>query len=140
VKVPNSFRLRKQHGFTLVMAIFILVVLALLGAYMSRLTGVQRAVASDALQGARAYLAAKAGLGWATSKLSGVGTCADVNAQTAMSIPDNAGFTVALSCTSSTFQEGANTVNVYRINTKSQYGTYGDADYIYRELETSMVK
>ena len=49
--------MRKQKGFSIVMAIFILVVLGLLGSYMVRLSGVQQATSSYALQGAKAFAA-----------------------------------------------------------------------------------
>lgn len=133
-------RYGKQRGITLVMAIFILIVLALLGAYMANLSGVQRAIENNALAGARAYQAARAGLGWAAERLNGGGTCADVNLQTGMTFPDISGFTVALNCTLSSFQEGSATVNVYQLNARAQFGVYGNADYAYRELEMTMTR
>ncbi len=129
----------KQQGFSIVMAIFILVVLGLLGAYMVRLAGVQQATANYALQGARAYQAARAGLGWGAAKIGAGGTCVDVNGA-ALTFADLSGFTVSLTCTSATYQEGGDTPIVYQINAHSEYGTYGDPDYVSRELELSTVK
>ena len=57
--------MNKQAGFTLVTAIFIVVILALLGGYMVSLSGVQRMTTVHALQGAKAYQAARAGIEWA---------------------------------------------------------------------------
>ena len=137
----SQYRLpSKQRGFTIVMAIFILVVLGLLGAYMVRLSGVQHATSSYALQGARAYQAAKAGLGWAIAKISTGGGCAEVDAQTALTLPDWSGFTVKLTCTSASYQEGSANPGIYMINAHSEFGAYGGADYVSRELEVSMVK
>ena len=122
------------------MAIFILVVLGLLGGYMVRLSGVEHATSSYALQGARAYQAARAGLGWAIANISAGGSCADVNAQTALSFPDLSGFSVKLTCRSATYQEGSDTPVIYQINAHSEFGAYGGSDYVSRELEVSIMK
>jgi MSHA biogenesis protein MshP len=131
---------RNQQGFTIVMAIFILVVLGLLGGFMVRLSGVQNATVTYALQGARAYQAAKAGLGWSIAKISAGGTCVDVNAQTALTLPSLPGFTVNLTCTLTTYHESSDNYGIYQINAHSEFGAYGGADYVSRELEASIVK
>jgi MSHA biogenesis protein MshP len=138
-KYPTCLKYRQQ-GFTIVMAIFILVVLGLLGGYMVRFSGVQHATTAYALQGARAYQAAKAGLSWAIAKISAGGGCVDVNAQTALTLPDLSGFTVKLACSLTTYQEGSYTYGIYQINAHSEFGAYGGADYVSRELEVSIVK
>ncbi len=130
----------KQQGFTLVMAIFILVVLGLLGGYMVRLSGVQHATSTYALQGARAYQAARAGLGWAIAKISSGGVCLDVNAQTALALPDFSGFTVKLTCSLTSYQEGSDTPAIYQLTALSEFGAYGGVDYVSRQLEVAMVK
>ena len=130
----------KQQGFSIVMAIFILVVLGLLGSYMVRLSGVQQATSSYALQGAKAYQAAKAGLGWAIATINSGGGCVAVNAQV-LSFPDLTGFTVNLVFTKSpSYVEGSDTYCIYTINARSEFGAYGSADYVSRELEVSIVK
>lgn len=135
---PHS--LTKQAGFSIVMAIFILVVLGLLGAYMVRFSGVEHMTSTYALQGARAFQASKAGLGWAIAAIKAGGTCTEVNAQTALTFPGLTGFTVALSCSSSSYQEGSNTPILYQLNAHSEFGAYGSPDYVSREIEVSMVK
>ena len=138
-KYPISLQL-KQQGFTIVMAIFILVVLGLLGGYMVRLSGVQHATSTYALQGARAYQAARAGLGWAIAEINAGGGCVDVNAQTALALPDLHGFTVKLTCTLATYQEASDNPAIYQLAALSEFGAYGGADYVSRELEMAMVK
>jgi MSHA biogenesis protein MshP len=129
----------KQQGFSLVMAIFILLVLGLLGGYMARLNGVQQMTAAYALQSARAYQAARAGLEWAIERINTGGSCIQVNAQTALTFPDISGFTVRLTCTSSQYTEGSKTPTVYQINSLSQFGSYDSTDYVSRQLEVSVV-
>lgn len=143
----------KQRGFTLVMAIFILVVLGLLGRYMLRLSGVQYATTSYALQSARAYQAGRAGLGWATATINNEATdgqgCSAINTKSVLTetdIPDMPGFTVTLECKSESesesgdYTEGSDSYFIYKITAHSQFGGYDSVDYVSRQLEKSVIK
>lgn len=131
--------MRKQRGFSLVMAIFILVVLGLLGGYMVKLSGVQRSTSVFVLQGARAYQAAKAGVGWAMARISAGGSCADITTQSPLSFTDIYGFSVSLTCLSSApLAEGGNNYVVYKVTALSEYGAYNSGDYISRKVEVSI--
>jgi MSHA biogenesis protein MshP len=55
-----------QRGFTIVSAIFILVVLAALAAFIAVISTTQQIGSALDVQGARAYQAAKAGIEWGT--------------------------------------------------------------------------
>jgi MSHA biogenesis protein MshP len=57
--------MRRQTGFALLTAIFILVVLAGLGAAIMTVSSNQQISSAIDVQGARAYLAARAGVDWA---------------------------------------------------------------------------
>lgn len=129
----------RQQGFSIIMATFILVVLGLLGGYMARFSGVQQVIMVDALQGARAYQAARAGLGWAIASIQGGGACAAVNAQTAFTLPAITGFSVVLTCTSQTYHEGDKDPIVYTLSALSEYGAFASNDYVSRQLEVSIV-
>lgn len=132
--------MNKQGGFSIVMAIFILVVLGLLGGYMLRFAGVQLGTFNAALLGARAYQAAHAGIEWGVARIDNGGACADIAAQTAMSFSGLEGFTVRMSCTSQNFSEADQTLTIYRINALSQFGAYSGSDYVARQLEVTLVK
>lgn len=127
-------KLNNQRGFTLVQAIFVVVVLALLGAVMARLIGVQSATPVFALQGARAYQAARAGLEWGAAQAAqaeAVGTVA--NCTGTMAIEN---FNVDVSCTSQPFSEGPiGPYNVYQISATATFGVYRTPDYISRTTE-----
>ncbi len=58
-----------QRGFTIVSAIFILVVLAALGAFIAVVSTTQQIGAAMDVQGARAYQAARAGIEWGTYRI-----------------------------------------------------------------------
>ena len=57
--------MKRQTGFALLTAIFILVVLAGLGAAIMTVSSNQQIGSAIDVQGARAYLAARAGVDWA---------------------------------------------------------------------------
>jgi MSHA biogenesis protein MshP len=122
-----------QHGFTLVQAVFIIVVLGLLGAVMVRLIGVQSSTTTFALQGARAYQAARSGLEWGAARASPpINSCIDTPGST-MAIGN---FNVTVICTSQAFTEGPIVpYNVYRIRATATFSNYGSPDFVSRQVE-----
>jgi len=133
--------MKKQKGFSIVMAIFILVVMGLLGGYMVKLSGVQHATSTFAIQGARAYQSARAGVGWSISRIvTDGGNCANITSVSPLSLADISGFSVSLECTSQAFSEGTDASVVYKITALSAFGAYNSANYISRKIEVSLVK
>lgn len=126
MKIPSV--LKNDRGFTLVQAIFILVVLALLGVAMMRLIGVQSSTSVFALQGARAYQAARSGLEWGAARARTGNSCNGV-----MTVEN---FTVNVTCSSQSFTEGSiGPYDVYRISAIATFGNYGLPDYVSRRAE-----
>jgi MSHA biogenesis protein MshP len=125
--MKRSFQQRNQAGFTLVQAIFVLVVLAFLGVAMLRLSGVQSYTSLFALQGARAYQAARSGLEWGAARAAAGSSCNgsfDVD-----------GFAVTVTCSSSAYAEGSMTTTVYKLNATAEFGSYDSPDYVSRRVE-----
>lgn len=93
-----------MHGFGLISAIFLLVVLAALGAAIVRIASVQHQSSALDVQGARAYQAARAGLEWALYQTLVTGAYCTGPAAVTTSFPLPAGttlsrFTVTVTCT-----------------------------------------
>ncbi len=124
--------LKSEAGFTLVQALFILIVLALLGGAMVKLLGVQSSTSTFALQGTRAYQAARSGLEWGAARARAGASC-----NGSMTIE---GFSVTTACTSAVFIEATNTTTVYRISSLAEFGTYGSVDYISRRVELKVAQ
>ncbi len=124
----NTHKLFNQLGFTLVQAIFILVVLALLGAAMVRLLGVQNATSTMAVQQARAFQASRSGLEWGARRASlGVG-CSDSFTL--------GGFTVDVTCGITPYSEGdPSGYPVYQIKSVASWGSSGHPDYVARTTQ-----
>ncbi len=55
----------RQIGISIIAALFVLVVLAVLGAYMVTISGVQHSTGNLSVQGSRAVFAAQSGMEWA---------------------------------------------------------------------------
>jgi len=124
-----------QKGITLVGAIFVLIIVALLGQYLINITGVQRQTSILALQSARAYQAANAGIEWAIFNIINGSNCVDINNTAVTTNISN--FTTTVLCnTVGTYNEDGTVVAIFQITAESEYGSYGDIDYVSRELET----
>lgn len=122
-----------QRGFSLVAAIFIVVVLAMLGAFMVTLSTLQHATSSAALQGARAFHAAQSGIEWGVFQaLSGAGCGAAPTF--GLTAPGLDGFQVTVVCTSAQYQERSDTYDVYTIRSTATFGTFGDPNFASRSL------
>ena len=127
---------KAQFGFSLVPALFLLVVLAALGIVAVRLTGVQQQTVVLAMQSGRAYAAARAGVDWSAYQALVNGSCA--NSTIALTEAGLAGFSVDTSCSSTTHAEGPNTVRVYVIDAFAWSGSYGTPDYVSRRIRSTV--
>lgn len=125
-----------QAGFSLIPALFLLIVLAAIGIVAVRLTAVQQQTVVLATQGARAYAAARAGIEAAAYDALENGNC---GAQTiALAEAGLSGFTVDTSCSSSTHAEGGGTTTVYVIEAFARAGAYGSPDYVSRRVRATV--
>lgn len=105
---------RRTRGFALILAIFLLVSLAAVGAYMLTVSNVQVESGIMDEQGARAYQAARAGLDWGAYRVLRDAVCPGT---TTIPLAVNlAGFYAEVVCTSFGMEtEGGSTVTTYRI-------------------------
>ena len=123
---------RHARGFSLVAVLFLIVVIAALGAFAVRIGAGQQQTVNLALLGARALAAANSGVEWGANQAVKYGSCAG----TTLNLSEAAlsGFTVTVTCASSAHAEGGSTVTVFRINARAQAGTYGTPDYVSRQV------
>lgn len=125
-----QFLLRNQRGFAIVAAIFLLVILSALGAFMLTFSTTQHLTSAQDVQGSRAYWAAKAGTQWAVAKLQPPAvTCFPATTF----ILD--GFTVVVTCTSNAYTEGTDNKIIYWVeSTVTGGGAAGSVAYTERVL------
>jgi len=100
------FSLRPQAGFAIVAAIFLMVVLSALGAFMLNISNSMQVTSIQDLQGTRAYWAAKAGMQWAASRIQSTSACA-------VSSFALDGFTITVTCSANSYTEGSTSKTIY---------------------------
>jgi MSHA biogenesis protein MshP len=135
-------RFASQRGFSMIVAVFLLVVLGALGAAMANLSVIQHTGLARDVQGARAYQAARTGIEWALYRsLVSKDTCPSTSfvppAQTLQ------GFTVTVTCTAGgtvpeMWQFVATACN--EPTGSSCPGTNPTGDYIERKLQVTIEK
>ncbi|WP_313089148.1 hypothetical protein [Pseudomonas sp.] len=130
---PEGVRLKRSSGFGLVAALFLMIVVTLVILAMAHLSANQHGTSSLAIQQARAYQAARAGLEWGIARVMDGGACAaGAPSLAAGGLSD---FTVGVTCASNTYAEGTGSVTIYQLTATAQNGTPGDRpDYAYRQL------
>jgi MSHA biogenesis protein MshP len=141
-----------MRGFSLVAAIFVLVVLAGLGIFIVTIGEVQRSTALAALQGARVYHAAQAGIEWGVYQVINTttrGTSCGLYPAATPSPPFAVGaFQVSVTCSYWDIQEGGITGTsppvtaghyyVYLITSTATFGNFGTRDYIARTTQATV--
>lgn len=138
----------QQFGFLLPLAIFLLVVLAALGAYAVNVSSVQQATATQDIQTTRAYHVARAGAEMAAYDLmqtspdsTTILSACPAGASTSFSLD---GFTVTRSCDSFYTpyfeQDGDHEIGVYQVLSTAKFGTVNTLNYVERRIEINLSK
>ena len=134
----------KQKGISLVSAIFIITVLALLGGYMLKISAVQHLSTALSSQGMRAHMAAVSGLEWATFLASNSQTthdsiCASPATTTSFQLASGslAGFNITVTCDNhGGFKEASKNYEVDFITVEASKGSGND--YVYRKITATV--
>ncbi len=143
-------RLRRQRGFSLVAAIFLLVILAALGIFMLSMSTMQQTTSAQDIQGSKAYQAAKAGIEWGAyqiltpeNSIAPGPIVAPYACPASTPLPALGGalanFVVTVGCTPvSVFTEGGNTVRVYQLTAVATFGTSPASNFISRSITATI--
>jgi MSHA biogenesis protein MshP len=158
-----------QRGFSIVTAVFLIVVLGLLGIFIVAVVGMQQQSQALDVQGVRAYQAARAGIEWGAFQVldpshGGVSALANCAAVSPIPLPDCpatnpthlsglggslSAFTVTVQCTlRADTTEGNRRVRVYDIvatacnepNAGSCLGTTPSTGYVARSITATLTK
>jgi MSHA biogenesis protein MshP len=137
---------RNESGFVLPTAIFLLVILAALAAYMVSLSRTSHISSALDIQGARAYQAARAGIEWAAWQIVDPQNLPPTSA-TLCPAPATltlagtlAAFNVNVTCIRTPATDGADAVAIYQITSTATSGAVGELDYVDREIQASFSK
>lgn len=138
INIRNAER-STQRGFAIVTAIFLVVVLAALGAFMLTFSTVQHITSAQDVQGTRAYQAARTGIEWGAYQVLRNSSCTPSTSLTAGGT--QTGFSITVQCNLfPATTEGGNTVNMYQITSTASQGTLGSATYVERQLQATIGK
>lgn len=152
-RTPHTQRLRaaRPQGFVLVLAVFMLVTLASIGAYLLTVSTLQVQTAAQDELGAHAYQSARTGIDWGAYQIlrapagAFASTCAaGSSAQTIALAGGLTGFSVTVLCQAGAAQtEGAASYRAYTItatgcNMAACPGAPG-ATYVERQLKITLV-
>jgi len=130
-------RRARSRGMALMIAVFLIVVLAGLGVAMSNLAGVQHDTVSKSLLAAKVYYGARAGLEWGIHQAlaAGVGCTGSWGPASNPMQGALSDVSVSVTCTSTTY---TGTNNVYSITSIATVGTAGSLGYAERRLFASV--
>lgn len=140
-----------QRGFSLPTAIFVLVVLAGLGAVMATFFTVQQQSSALDVLGERAYQASRAGIEWGAfqvlpaSQATFATACRSAGASQTISplAGTLAEFTVNVECSATSHVDATDTVWVYSLTSSAsgiQGASPGSPDYVERVMQTMIWK
>lgn len=137
-----------QRGFSLVSAIFLLVVIAALGTFAVTLSTTQHQSQALDVMGARAYQAARAGIEWgayqvlpASSAAFATSCRAGATSQVLAPLPNTlSGFSVNVGCSATAHSEAAATVTIYQLTSTATQGTVATPDYVERQMAVTIAQ
>ncbi len=130
--------IRPQRGVALVVALFVIVVLAGLGLFAMRIgNGQQQSVNLDLL-GARAEAAASAGIEYGANQALRHANCAAAPPPLALNQGALTGFSVQVGCTASTYVVNGVSYQVYAVTATATRGVYGTPSYVSRQTSRSV--
>jgi len=119
-----------QGGFAIVAAIFLLVVLAALGAFMLTLSNTQHLTSTQDVQGSRTYWAAKAGIQWAADRLKPPAVACPATTTFTVDV-----FSVTVMCDARGYTEGTTAKTIYWVtSTATAGGGVGSISYTERVI------
>lgn len=139
--LPNNLAIKAQRGFAIVAAIFLLVTLAALGAFMLTFSNTQHLTSAQDVQGSRAYWAARAGLEWGIASVMSSSACPST------SLTNINGFSLTITCNLQTYTEASTTpdnIKIFKLtsvaSTRTTVTTEGSLGFIERSVSASIEK
>jgi MSHA biogenesis protein MshP len=144
----KTLRLMRQRGFTLVSAIFLLVVIAALGTFAVTISTTQHQTSTLDIQGARAYQAARAGVEWGIFQVlrnpAGI-TCSTAGSANVVTMPAAAAtltpFTVNVQCVqfAPVVEGNDGPVTMHQLTSTASNGlAVGSANYVERQISVTI--
>lgn len=135
---------RRQRGVALITAIFIITVLAALGAFLVQVTFTQQATVTGSVQGARAFFAAQSGMERLIRTVLLTGACPVSLRTYALNGGATVGFQVEeVRCTPTVPQpvEGGVTYDIFDLEVRATFGSFtspANPDFVQRRIRATV--
>ncbi len=127
----------RQRGFSLISAIFLIVIVSVAAAAMLGMVGAERRSATLGILGSRALQAARSGIEWGTAKaVANPGVCPAATFN--LSQGSLGGFQVTVTCTRTQHDENGSPWSTFRLRSDAQRGSFGSFDYAFRRVESTV--
>src|SRR5690242_17849181 len=124
-------RRRSEQGFSLIAAIFVIVVLAALGIYAMRVGTTEQQTAAFDLSIARAQAAADSGIEYGANRALKAASC-PATTTLAPTAAGMSGFTITVTCVVLTHNVAGTLYPAYTLTSTARRGTYGIPDFVLR--------
>jgi len=126
---------RNCRGFTLISALFLIVVVSGLAAYLVNLSVAQQMTTAMSVNAMRARLAAGAGLEWFAYRVTHVANdCPSIPVSLSVE-----GFNVSIiSCAVTDTTEGGLPLRLIDVTVEASRGSFGDADFVRHALRATL--
>ncbi len=127
----------RREGFSLISAIFLVVVVSGACAAMLGMVGAERRSSTLGILGSRALQAARSGVEWATAKaVANPAACPTGT----FNLTQGAlgGFQVTVTCTRTQHDENGSAWSTFRLRSDAQRGSFGSFDYAFRRVESTV--
>ncbi len=137
---------KRQQGFSAIVAVILIVLLALIGGYMSTLTSVSSLNTTVSAGTTQAWFAARSGIEWAVRQIivAAPGACIASPTTINLSGGSSDGYSVTLTCAmlpspATMFNEsGIGNYNVFQLTSRATRGAAGDLAYVSRQINISI--
>ena len=124
----------RQRGFTLISALFVVVVTAVLGVYLATLGTVQHTSTALSVRSAQAIYIAHSGVDWVIYRLGNGDSCATLPGSVTID-----GYTVAVQrCVTQIVSEGGTAYPVHEIEVDASIGSFGSPGFVRRVLSVTV--
>ena len=134
--------IKKQKGFSAIIAVILIVLFGLIGTYMATLSNVSSFNTTQSAGSMQSWFAAKSGFEWAVydALQNGAGNlnCNAAGPGFTLSGGATNGFNIQITCTSSSVTEGGTTYNVFGLTSVASKNSAGSITYVSRTINASI--
>lgn len=142
MRIPRPPSRRAQRGVSLIMAVFLIVILAALAVYLMQVSTLQHGASLVDLNGSNGYHAARAGVEWAALRTrNDPGYCPAGGSSDGLALGGElSGFAVTVQCARSSHDEAGTTINLYQITSTASVGAPGAINRVERQIRATIAR